>query len=288
MGALGSRAARRVGAAAGFMLLSLWGAGAEAGAGTDLLPHRAVYDLTLSRAEASTSLVDATGRLVFELNGDACDGYTVDFRNVTRVVDREGTSRVTDLRSATTETLSPPVLEFSHETYVDDDLAVEVEGAGRASASGVTVDVVAPKKTTLSLPRAIFPTAHTRLILEAARSGEQVLEATVYDGGDEADAVYETLTVIGAGETGLPGASADERAVLMEIPGAEEMMAWRLVITYFEAGAAEGERQPEYELTFTLLDNGVSYNVAFNYGAFALTGEMTEISVNDEGGCLPE
>lgn len=272
-----TRTAGRTAAVAGLVLALAAGSATAA----DLLSHRAIYDLTLSRAEASTSLVDATGRLVFNIEGSECEGYTVDFRNVTRVVDREGTSRVTDLRSATFEGFTPPILDFSHETFVDDELLSAVKGTARASASGVEVAVEEPKVTTLALRRAIFPTSHTRLILEAAESDERVLEATVYDGGDEADAVYETATVIGPGATGLPGATPDERAVLMEIPDVEAMKAWRLVITYFQAGAAEGERQPEYELTFTLLANGVSYNVAFNYGAFSLTGELTELSIID-------
>lgn len=276
MADLGSRGATVAGVAVGLFALVAGGVAAEA---DELLSHRAVYDLSLSRAEASTSLVDATGRLVFEIKGSACTGYTVDFRNVTRVVDREGTTRVTDLRSATVETINPPALDFSHETYVDDAPVTGVVGRARATAGGVMVDVTEPKETTLQLSRAIFPTAHTRLILEAAKSGEQVLEASVYDGGDEADAVYETATVIGPVGIDLPDASPSEREALMQIPDASEHEAWRLVITYFEAGGAEGERQPEYELAFTLLDNGVSYDVSFNYGAFSLSGELTELTL---------
>lgn len=277
MAELGLRSARLAAVA---VALAVAG-GAPAALAEGLLSHRAVYDLSLSRAEASTSLVDATGRLVFAINGSECEGYTVEFRNVTRVVDREGTTRVTDLRSSTVETIAPPMLDFSHETFIDDSPVSEVVGTARATAGGVKVDVEAPKQTTLSLHRAIFPTAHTRLILEAAKSGEHVLEATVYDGGDEADAVYETATVIGPVGTDLPDASPGEREALASMPDAASHEAWRLVITYFEAGAAEGERQPEYELTFTLLDNGVSYDVAFNYGAFALTGELTELTLSE-------
>ena len=278
MADLGSRGTRFAGVAVGLAVLAAGAGGASA---EELLSHRAVYDLSLSRAEASTSLVDATGRLVFEINGSECAGYTVNFRNVTRVVDREGTTRVTDLRSATVETIAPPMLDFTHETYVDDAPVTGVVGSAHATAGGVNVEIFEPKETTLSLRRAIFPTAHTRLIIEAAKSGEQVLEATVYDGGDEADAVYETATVIGPVGTDMPGASASEREVLSQIPEAAGHEAWRLVITYFEAGAAEGERQPEYELTFSLLDNGVSYDVAFNYGAFSLSGELTELTLTE-------
>jgi len=251
----------------------------------ELQPHRAVYDLTLSGAEPSTSLVDANGRLVFELNGSPCTGYTVDFRNVTRVVDREGTRRVTDMRSSTRETFSPPQLTFTHETFVDDELSTSVAGTASASAGGISVDITAPKETTLQLPRAIFPTAHTRLMLESAEAGERILEATVYDGGDEADSLYETATVIGDGAEGLPGASPDERVILSAVDGALARTAWRVVISYFEQGGAEGERTPQYELNTYMLDNGVSYDVSFNYGAFKMAGELTELTALEAPDC---
>ncbi|MEM9223714.1 MAG: DUF1849 family protein [Pseudomonadota bacterium] len=257
-------------------------------AADSLLPHRAIYDLALSNAEPSTSLVAASGRLVFELTGSVCDGFTVDFRNVTQVTDREGTRRVTDLRSSTKETIAPPVLTFSHSTFVDEELASEVKGEATARADGVAVEISEPKVSEFQLARGIFPTAHTRLILEAAQAGERILEATVYDGGDDADTLYETATVIGPGETGLPGASGMAREELLNIPGAVDRTAWRLVVSYFKPGGAEGERVPEYELTFTMLDNGVSYDVVFNYGAFSLSGDITELSVHDAPECVEE
>ncbi|MEM6761598.1 MAG: DUF1849 family protein [Pseudomonadota bacterium] len=258
---------------------------AHAAAADPLQPHRAVYDLTLSSAEPSTSLISASGRLVFEIGGSECDGYSVNFRNVTRVTDREGAQRVTDLRSQTFETLAPAVLSFAHQTHIDDTVAREIEGTARGRVDGIAIDISTPKSTEMKLGRAIFPTAHTRLILEAADAGERIIEATVFDGGDEANTLYETATVIGPGQTGLPGASADEMAVLSTVPDAANRTAWRLVISYFDAAAEEGERVPDYEITFTMLDNGVSYNVSFNYGSFTLSGELTELMLTDAADC---
>ncbi|MEM7693470.1 MAG: DUF1849 family protein [Pseudomonadota bacterium] len=260
--------------------MSLSGAWADS-----LQPHKAVYDLTLRSAEPSTSVVAASGRLVFELQGSACDGYTVDFRNVTRVTDREGAQRTTDLRSSTTETLAPPVLVFDHETVVDGMAPSGIKGRAESRAGGVAVAVEAPKETTVSLVRAIFPTAHTRLILEAAEAGERVLEARVFDGGDEADTIYETATLIGPGQTGLPRASVGEMGELAAIPNVERRTVWRLVISYFEDNEQSGERVPDYELTFSMLDNGIAYDVVFDYGTFAMEGELTELIMSDKPTC---
>ncbi len=260
-------------------------AAAPAAHALELQPHRAVYDLALSGAEPSTSLVDASGRLVFELKGSACAGYSVEFRNVTEVTDREGTRRVTDLRSSTRETTTPPALVFSHETLVDREMVSEIDGTATGGAGGIDVAITTPKETTLSLGRAIFPTAHTALVLESAEAGERILEATVYDGGDEADSLYETATVIGDGATDLPGASPDERVVLSGVEGAMDRTAWKLVISYFQQGGVEGERMPEYELNTYMLDNGISYDVAFNYGSFRMAGKLTSLTLLDAEPC---
>ena len=55
-----------------------------------LVPHRAVYDLSLARSNDSRRGVDeARGRIAFDFGGDACEGYTLNYRQVT-VMDRGG------------------------------------------------------------------------------------------------------------------------------------------------------------------------------------------------------
>jgi len=254
----------------------------------DLQPHRAVYDVSLAEVQPSASIASASGRLVFELSGDACEGYVVNSRFVTRVSDREGSSRVTDLRSSTFETLEPATFTFLNQTYVNDVLASEVKGKAEGRAGGVMVTLTEPKDTGISLGRAVFPTAHTLLMIEAASEGERVLEATIFDGGENADTLFETTTFIGEGESGLPGAAKTEAEALSALPDADESTTWRLSISYFEKNGGDGgEQVPDYELTFTMLKNGISYDIRFDYGTFAMTGELVELELMEapEGDC---
>ena len=50
-----------------------------------LAPHRAVYDLELKNASDRSGITGMYGRMVYEFNGSACEGYTVSFRFVTQV-----------------------------------------------------------------------------------------------------------------------------------------------------------------------------------------------------------
>lgn len=253
----------------------------------ELQPHRAVYDLSLTDAEPGADIQAASGRLVFDLSGAACEGFTGNSRFVTRIASRDGATQTTDIRSSTYETLEPATFTFNNRTFVDDVLQLEVKGEARARAEGVAVDLSEPKESAFTLGRAVFPTAHTLLVLDAAAEGERLLEAAIYDGGDSADALWETTTVIGEARTGLPGVEAGERAVLSAIEDAEETRAWRLVMSYFSTGEDEptGERVPDYEISFTMLENGIAYDVTFDYGTLKFAGTLTELELGEMPDC---
>ena len=57
-------------------------------AGAPLVPHRAVYDLSLDKASDRSGITGLSGRMVYEFNGSPCEGYTVKFRFVTQIDDR--------------------------------------------------------------------------------------------------------------------------------------------------------------------------------------------------------
>ena len=67
-----------------------------------LAPHRAVYDLALDKASDRSGITALTGRMVCEFNGSACEGYTVNFRFVTKINTRDVT-RLTDQQTTTFE-----------------------------------------------------------------------------------------------------------------------------------------------------------------------------------------
>ncbi|TWA83515.1 uncharacterized protein DUF1849 [Azospirillum brasilense] len=63
--------------------------GAAAGAAANILPHRAVYKMSLLSARNSSKVSDVRGRMLFEW-ADACDGWTTEQRFQLRFVYAEG------------------------------------------------------------------------------------------------------------------------------------------------------------------------------------------------------
>ena len=54
--------------------------GGASAASANILVPRAVYDLELKDASERSGISGMYGRMVYEFNGSACEGYTVSFR----------------------------------------------------------------------------------------------------------------------------------------------------------------------------------------------------------------
>ena len=86
---------------------------ATAGAAEALLAHRAVYDLDLKSATDRSGIDSMVGRMVYEFNGSACDGYTTRFRLVTQITSG-GEKRLTDQQTTTYENPGDADLPLRH------------------------------------------------------------------------------------------------------------------------------------------------------------------------------
>ena len=87
------RSAGPLGAGAAVLVCGLTtGAGAEV-LGTPgsvkLAPHRAIYEMKLGDARSGSGVTDLSGRMVFEISGSACEGYTQNMRFVMETTDRK-------------------------------------------------------------------------------------------------------------------------------------------------------------------------------------------------------
>ncbi len=254
-------------------LAALIHAGAAAAGEPPLAPHRAVYELTMSKATGANAPSEARGRIAFDFSGSACDGYVQNFRQITELQPSEGAARISDMRSATFEAGDGHDFRFTIETRVAGSAPDNIDGkAHKAKDDGLAIDLTKPKRAKLDVQGPVlFPTEHIRHILTAARSGETILEAKVYDGSGDGQKVFDTLSIIGKPAKTAPSEKAVQVDALKNLP------RWPVTISYFEPG--KKDEQPIYILSFDLYDNGVSRALKLDYGEFALNGEMTELTL---------
>src|SRR6202158_1277755 len=174
------------------------GGGAEAAASGPFLSHQALYELSLVKSRGSNSINSARGRILYNFSGSACEGYTSEFRQVSELNSGEGKVTLSDLRSTSWEDAEGKSYKFKIDTRMNDTDTSPVDGVAERSGDHITVKLTQPEAKTFTLDgTTVFPTEQIRRIIAAARDGKSILELMVYDGSDNGEKVYNTLTVIG-------------------------------------------------------------------------------------------
>lgn len=251
---------------------------ADPAAAPVLAAHRAVYDLSLVKAEGNKAPTDARGRIAFDFTGSACEGYAQNFRQLTELQGHEGPVRVSDMRSATFEDADGRNFRFKVETAVDQSQVEHTDGKAVRSDGGLSVNLSRPTMTKLDLARdVLFPTDHLRHVIEAARADQRFLSVKVFDGSETGQKVYDTTTVIGKPVSG----AADDAS--KNVPDLAKLTRWPVSISYFEEHKADS--QPNYVLSFDLYENGISRDLKLDYGDFTLLGKMVELDLLPSKAC---
>src|SRR5262245_39580203 len=104
-----------------------------------LASHRAVYDLKLSSTRGKRSMSAVRGRILYDFSGNACEGYALQFRQVSELDSGEGKVAVSDLRATSWEDGEAKRLRFHSQNYFDDSLRDKVDGEAQRDKDGVAV-----------------------------------------------------------------------------------------------------------------------------------------------------
>jgi hypothetical protein len=236
-----------------------------------IAPHRAVYDISLFRSDDGSGVSSASGRMVFEVTGSACLGYTMRQRMVVNIGDEEGNTGELDFQILTFESGAGDVYSFDSRTTMNEEVVETVEGEARRKGSDIEVTLKQPSEKTVKLDgEVLFPSQHLQAILDAARADRSFLAVDVYEGAgtgessDEASAAIGRETRTGAGD--LVGGGVRQ---------------WPVSIGYFDEEKQPeehtGEGLPTYQMSFNLYENGVTSDLVMNYGNYALSGSLKKI-----------
>jgi hypothetical protein len=252
-----------------------------------LAPHRAIYDLKLSKAHGSRGIEAVRGRILYDFSGNACEGYQLQFRQVSELDSGEGQAALSDLRSTTWEDGEAKKFRFNSENLFNEQRTDIVDGHAERNAKTVAISLSKPKEKSLTVPAgAVFPTEHMRRIIAAAREGKSVLEFPVYDGSETGEKLYNTLTVIGRPITPGEKPAGDAGG---KIPELAKLIRWPVTISYFdkqdEKDEKGGEQTPVYSIGFELYENGISRALVLDYSDFTITGEMTSLELKTPKPC---
>ena len=273
-------------AAAVAVVAGFAGGRAEAAAGGPFLAHQALYELKLVKSRGTNAISSARGRILYNFSGSACEGYTSEFRQVSELDSGEGKRTLSDLRSTSWEDGDGKSYRFKISTRMNDADSNPIDGMAERSGDHITVKLRQPEAKTFTLDgTTVFPTEQIQRIIAAARAGKSVLTLSVYDGSDNGEKVYNTLSVIGQP---IPG----DRSIATPDPSTandamKSLTRWPVTVSYYDrdAKARDGEQTPVYAMSFELYENGVSRALVLDYNDFVISGALGKFDVKASKSC---
>jgi hypothetical protein len=249
-----------------------------------LQPHVAVYDLSLLKARDRVGITGVNGRLAIEVTGSECEDWTVNFRMVSQFFSDDQTTRLLDTQSSTWEAGDGNSINVSQRHFVDSSLDSESKVTASKDAEGRAhgaVDKPQPQEFELE-KGTIFPVMHLHKLLEAAGHGKLLDKSSVFD-GTEGSKSYTATTVIGRSRE-----KGEQRTRLLS-NAAEQLKAvraWPAVISYYDQGQGQNnDGLPSYEVAVEMFENGVSGDMAIDYGDYSLDAKLAKLELKPYGVC---
>ncbi|MER0238202.1 DUF1849 family protein [Fulvimarina sp. MAC8] len=256
----------------------------------ELFPHRAVYDL-VSSGQPSSDFDSIDGRIVVEVKHDSCDAYELEYRFVARFVGNQELI-VVDQQIELDEAIDGKTLEFSNVSTVDG--LRDQASIGKATTGGGKTEVRydQPSDKTVEIGAASFPISHTRNLIEAAKKGEFVYEAQIFDGDPEAEKQTRSTSIISdmpdepevASKDSEDGKAAEDKTGSEVLAGLDR---WRISEAYYDE-TDNTDSEPDFSTSYTLYENGVSDALTMNFDGYSLTGSISEFTPLQAADCSGE
>jgi EipB-like len=248
----------KVGAAAALLTVAL----PLSATAVDVEPHRAVYKMTLERAQSASGVVGARGTMLYQW-ADSCDGWTIEQRYKLRMEYSEQDEAELSISFVTWESKDGTRYRFNVRKLKDGETTEELRGDAKVP-QGKTGEAkfVRPEASQIDLPAGtMFPTAHTLALIEAAMQGATFLSKQVFDGGT-VEGPFEVTGGIGSEHPADPN---DKNPLLRK-------RWWPIRLAFFPADSQSP--QPDYELGMDLQDNGIARELVLDYGNFVVRAKL--------------
>ena len=236
-----------------------------------IVPHRAIYDMSLASAKNGSTIAGVSGRMAFEW-ADVCDGWAVQQHLKLHFSYSGGTESNVTSSELTWESKDGKSYNFNIHRVTDDKDAENYRGKASLNNEGGTVVYLEPANKTLTLPAAtMFPSAHTQMILQKAKSGDHFFSRRVFDGSDE------------TGSNDVSAFIDPQPAHLLDANLATQLKGkalldgpvWPVRMAFFKIDTETGE--PDYEMDISLLANGIVQSMRIDYGDFSVLGTLSAI-----------
>ncbi|WP_445682020.1 cell envelope integrity EipB family protein [Radicibacter daui] len=262
-------------------------------ASANVVPHRALYDITLARSSSNSQVTAASGKMSFEW-ADACDGWITNQRYDLAYSYRDGDDVQIRNDFVSWESKDGNRLQFHVRKLVNGDLDEAIEGTAERSGGQMVAHFTQPEEKDIPLAAdTLFPTAHTLQLMQAVGHGPSLLFRKLFDGSDMDSGVSVNAVISRAPRGGSAEEAADKLPTQKTADGKEGKKAIDARLLASPAKSVSlaffapdgGDASPEYEMSFDLHENGVASDMLMNYGDYVLSARLLALEPLPSGGC---
>jgi hypothetical protein len=254
-------------------LLILAGASADA---AQLVPHRAVYELTGSSATGFGRSGSLHGLLTYELMED-CDGWSVNQKAGLDVSAPEGAGQRFEWSQATWEAKDGSSYRYFIKDSQNGSTGTQRRGElvyPQPGAPG-TLTTELPARGEAEIPPVLLPVQHTLELIERADAGETIYVAQIFD-ATVSEKPVEISATFGP-SLKRPDTQAAEFAPLKDVPSRHVDFA------FYVQNLPDGT--PDFEQGIELFDNGVVSRVSFEFAGLPVLGTLRRLEMLEPQSC---
>ncbi|MEP0477990.1 DUF1849 family protein [Nisaea sp.] len=243
-----------------------------AASASQIVPHKALYGLSLKGAPGGNDVVAVGGQMAFEWR-DACDGWAINQRNLMILQSAAGLRRSVDSTMTTWEAKDGSSFRF----IVNKDFGAgggeALEGkVQRAPSGSATASFTAPGEVDVELPvDVMFPSQHTIALLNKIAAGEKFFSAALFDGSEFEPAGFVSAAI------GLEVVPAGEEELLIAGP------YWPVRLAFY--GPENETESPDYELAVDLHQNGIARRLEIHFKEFTVDVALQRLERLQPGDC---
>lgn len=236
----------------------------------ELLPHRAMYSITLDKNYQDEDVIEAKGQMMIQL-AKVGDGWAIEQKSTLHIYYRDGSAEQVITNLATYESLDGLKYSFNARTArgeEEESISGEAILASKGGAGIVTYQQ--PDESTVQLPvGTIFPTQHLIYMLTSAMKGKMVVSNIVFDGSSETHEPVQVDTVFGAAQ--------DPKLALSNKDLLHTKKVWPMRMAIYAVDSTGPEA--DYEIMQNVLDRGIIRDMTLDYGTFKVKAVLNQVEV---------
>ncbi len=262
--------------AAGAVAGALAFAQGAAAATVQLVPHRAVYELSARPGNGFGSSGSVRGLLTYEIS-DGCDGWSVNQKAGIDLSPPEGNAVRFEWSQATWESKDATAYRYVIKEGQAGGESTQRRGELRYDKPGGegTLTTELPGRSESRVESALLPVQHTQSLIEHAAAGDVVFYASIFDATVDQEPV-EISASIGPAATGWVTRGG-------KFAPLEKVKSRHVDFAFFVADLPDGT--PDFEQSIRLYDNGVIGEVNFEFAGLQVEGTLRKLEMLEPQGC---